>query len=131
MLQHAFDLKLALASGIGLLAAVTDAAVDPHGWEDLSLKVILMGAVIYIGRLYLAQQAEMREARADHKAELKETWAAHNAEIKIREELLHAALTKNTDKLTEVAALTKEQTDWLRMFSRRVTEERISKPTLP
>lgn len=124
MIHHALDLKVAIAGGVALIAAVGDVNVDPRGWEDVSLKVLLILALIFIGRLYLAQ---MRE----HKAEMKEAWAMHKKESNEREERHNRHLAANTECLTALVVGSREQTDFFRTVTRGLVEERIKKPTLP
>jgi hypothetical protein len=123
---HSFDhLKLALAAFVGLVAAVTDAAGDMHGWEDVSLKALLIAALVFIGRLLLQQQRE-------HKIEMREAWEAHKKDSADREERNHHAIANNTQCLAELASLTREQTDYFKAVTRNVVDEKFkSKPQLP
>jgi len=132
MLQHAFDLRLGLASSVGLIAAVTDVAADPRGWEDLSLKAILIAAVIFIGRLFLQQQQQQREQAREHKAELEKTWDAHKQDAEKREVKYCTALDANSKCLTELVILTREQTDYFKAVTRDVVNEKLKgRPQLP
>lgn len=125
MLQHAFDLKFVLASSVGLIAAVTDVVADVHGWEDVSLKAILIAAVIFIGRLFLQQQRE-------HKAELEKTWDAHKQDTEKREAKYCTALDANTKCLTDLVGLTRDQTDYFKAVTRDVVNEKLKgRPQLP
>lgn len=132
MLQHAFELKLGLASSVGLIAAVTDVATDVHGWEDLSLKGILIAAVIFIGRLFLQQQQQQRDQQREHKAEIEKTWDAHKQDAEKREVKYCTALDANSKCLTELVVLTREQTDYFKAVTRDVVNEKLKgRPQLP
>lgn len=132
MLQHAFDLKFVLASSVGLIAAVTDVAADVHGWEDVSLKAILIAAVIFIGRLFLQQQQQQREQAREHKEELEKTWEAHKQDAEKREVKYCTALDANSKCLTELVVLTREQTDYFKAVTRDVVNEKLKgRPQLP
>jgi hypothetical protein len=136
MLDSIDHLKLAAASAVGLAAAGVDVVMDAHGWEDVSLKVMLTLALLFIGRLLLQQQKE-------HKEELEKVWEAHKHEAINREELhkhdtlnreerYQRALDENSAKLGELVDLTREQTDYFKAVTRNVVDERLKgKPQLP
>jgi hypothetical protein len=101
---HATEIKLTLAASLGLSAWLADASgeLNVKGWEEIGLKGILLFAVYYIGRLFLAAQKE-------HKAEMAETWKAHKEETGKREEKMCAALEKHSVSLERIADLNEEQ----------------------
>jgi hypothetical protein len=115
MLQHALDLKLAVASFVAVAAAVTDATAQPQGWEDVTLKGILIAALIFVGRLYLNQAKE-------HKDEIKQTWAAHKTEAEKREEKVVACMTKQNETLGKLC----EQTEHYRSFVKAAVDAKIN-----
>jgi hypothetical protein len=119
MLQHALDLKLAVASFVAVAAAVTDATAQPQGWEDVTLKGILIAALIFVGRLYLNQAKE-------HKDEIKQTWAAHKTEAEKREEKVVACMTKQNETLGKLCELTEEQTEHYRSFVKAAVDAKIN-----
>jgi len=125
---HATEIKLTLAALVGFAAWLADASeqLNITGWEEASLKVLLIGAVICIGKLFL-------EAQKTHKAEIQATWEAHKKDIEIREAKLQQCIGDNTKCLTELSALTKEQTDYFKAVTRTVVNEKLNggKPTLP
>lgn len=119
MLHHAFDLKLAVGTGIAILAAATDATVPLNQWEDIGLKSILIGSLVFIGRLYLAQARE-------HKAEIKETWATHKSEAERREEKVVACMTAQSATLGKLCELTEEQTAHYRSFVKAAVDAKLA-----
>lgn len=118
MIHHALDLKLAIASAIALGAAVTDATANPQGWEDISLKALLIGALVFVVRLLLKQQS-------DHKTEIKETWAAYKEEAVKREEKVVACMTAQSEKLGKLCELTEEQTEHYRTFVKAAVDAKL------
>ena len=131
---HSVDhLKLALASVVGLVAALTDVAADVHGWEDVSLKVLLILALIFIGRLFLQQQQDHKADVKDHKGEVEKIWAAHKEDAEKREIKYLAAIEANKQCLQQLVALTEEQTIYFKTVTRTVVDEKLNnkKPQLP
>lgn len=125
MLHHALDFKLAAATLVALAAAVTDAAAPVQGWEDVTLKGILIAALIFIGRLYLNQAKE-------HKDEIKQTWAEHKAEAEKREEKFLGCMTTQNSTLQKLCELTEEQTDHYRNFVKAAVDAKINgRPSPP
>lgn len=127
------DFKLAIAGGTGLLAILAQSMDDLKPWEEVSLKAVLMGALIFGGKLFLQQQRE-------HKKEIAETWAQHKKEIAqhkeesvVREQKVVGALEANTRELSGLRAVTEEQTTYFKTVTRNLVEERLkgTKPTLP
>lgn len=119
MLHHALDLKLAAASAVALFAAVTDATANPEGWEDISLKALLIGALVFVVRLLLKQQT-------DHKAEIRETWQAHKAEAEQREQKVVACMTTQNETLCKLCELTEEQTEHYRTFVKAAVDAKLN-----
>lgn len=120
MLHHALDLKLLAAAGIALVALVTDSAAKDAmtPWEDIGLKGLLIGTLIFVVRLLLKQQAE-------HKSEMRETWKMHKAETEQREAKVVSCLTAQTDKLTKLCDLTEEQTEHYRSFVKAAIDAKM------
>ena len=118
MLHHALDIKLAAASAVALGAAVTDTVASPTGWEDISLKALLIGALVFVVRLLLKQQQ-------DHKAEIRETWQTHKAEAEQRETKVVACMTTQTETLGKLCELTEEQTDHYRAFVKAAVDAKL------
>ena len=120
MLHHALDLKLLAASGIALIALVTDSAarnaISP--WEDIGLKGLLIGSLVFVVRLLLKQQT-------DHKSEMRETWKAHKEETEHREVKVVSCLTAQTEKLTKLCELTEEQTEHYRTFVKAAIDAKM------
>ncbi len=131
----AFEIKLMLASALGLSAILADISGDYKGWEDLSMKVVLLIAVVFIGKLYLQQgiehKQELAKIWADHKKEMAETWAEHKKDVETREEKMNDALRGNREDMAVLIGLTKEQTDHYKSVTRKLIEDRIAKPNLP
>jgi hypothetical protein len=125
---HLTEIKLTLAAMVGITAWLADTSqeLDIKGWEELGLKAILLFAVIFIGRLFL-------DAKREHKAEIQATWDAHKKDVEIREAKLQQCIGDNTKCLTELTALTKEQTEYFKAVTRNVVNEKLNggKPTLP
>jgi hypothetical protein len=125
---HLLEIKLTLAAIVGLAAGIADATktLDANGWEELGLKGLLLFAVYYIGRLFL-------DANKAHKAEMQSTWEAHKAEAATRESKLVNAIEANSKGLSELTALTKEQTDYFKTVTRNIVDEKLKafKPQLP
>lgn len=127
----AFEIKLAIASALGLGTFLADISGDYKGWEDLSLKVLLLIALVYIGRLYLQQQKDHKSEVADYRREIVDTWAAHKRDVEEREDKMNAALLAAREDMAILIGLTKEQTDHYKSVTRKLIEDRIAKPTLP
>jgi hypothetical protein len=120
--QHAtFELKLALASVVGGIALLADMANEFRGWEDVGLKGILIAAVIFIGRLYLKQQA-------DHKQERKEDWDAHKKDREAAENAYRQVMEANSSLLKEIKAATEEQTVYFKTVTRNLVEQHLKGP---
>jgi hypothetical protein len=119
MLHHALDIKLALASAVALAAAVTDATTQPQGWEDISLKALLIGALVFVVRLLLKQQT-------DHKSEIRETWKQHKEEAQTREEKVIACISAQTETLDKLRELTEEQTEHYRTFVKAAVDAKLN-----
>lgn len=112
-------MSAALVAASSLLAQIS---TDLRGIEDLGVKAIFGGALIWCVRLLLAQQAE-------HKKEVRDIWQAHKAEYSVT--LANATLTTeaNTKALNDLTAITKEQTDYFKTVTRSIVDEKIrSKP---
>ena len=117
---HLTEIKLTAAALLGVGAWLADASADfdVKGWEEMSLKVILLFAVFYIGRLFLQSQKE-------HKAEMAQTWAAHKEETSKREEKMCAALDKHSVSLERIADLNEEQLLHFRSFVKGAVDEKM------
>lgn len=136
MLQHTLDIKLLGAAIVAIVAAAGEAVSEAKSWEDLTFKAALGIALIFVTHRLLTEQAE-------RKAERESTWAAHKAEMKAmleahqktsdeREDRAHAALAANTEKLGEIAGLTKEQTDYFKTVTRNIIDDRLkTRPQFP
>lgn len=127
MLSHlAIELKLTLTALIGFAAWFADTSPDIKGWEESTLKGLLILAVISIGKLFL-------DAQKNHKAEIQATWEAHKKDVEIREAKLHQCIGDNTKCLAELTSLTKEQTEYFKAVTRNVVNEKLTggKPMLP
>jgi hypothetical protein len=127
MLSHlAIELKLTLTALIGFAAWFADTSPDIKGWEESTLKGLLILAVISIGKLFL-------DAQKNHKAEIQATWEAHKKDVEIREAKLHQCIGDNTKCLAELTSLTKEQTEYFKAVTRNVVNEKLTggKPLLP
>ena len=134
---HLTEIKLTLAALVGFGAWLADTNPSVTGWEEASLKVLLILAVICIGKLFLEAQkthrAEMEKVWESHKAEIAATKEAHKQASEIRESRLVTCLDDNTECLRELTSLTKEQTDYFKAVTRTVVSEKLNagKPTLP
>jgi hypothetical protein len=127
MLSHlAIEFKLTLTALIGFAAWLADTSPDIKGWEESTLKGLLILAVISIGKLFL-------DAQKNHKAEIQATWEAHKKDVEIREAKLHQCIGDNTKCLAELTSLTKEQTEYFKAVTRNVVNEKLTggKPMLP
>jgi hypothetical protein len=127
MLSHlAIEFKLTLTALIGFAAWLADTSPDIKGWEESTLKGLLILAVISIGKLFL-------DAQKNHKAEIQATWEAHKKDVEIREAKLHQCIGDNTKCLAELTSLTKEQTEYFKAVTRNVVNEKLTggKPLLP
>lgn len=139
LLDHVTEIKLTIAALVVFAAWLADASeqINVKGWEEAGLKGLLILAVIFIGKLFL-------EAQKNHKAEIEKVWESHKAEItatkeahkqaaELREARLVTCLGENTKCLTELTALTKDQTDYFKAVTRNVINEKLNggKPTLP
>ena len=126
LLSHSTELKLTVAGSMGFAAWLADTSPDIKGWEESTLKGLLILAVISIGKLFL-------DAQKNHKAEIQATWEAHKKDVEIREAKLHQCIGDNTKCLSELTSLTKEQTEYFKAVTRSVVNEKLTggKPMLP
>jgi hypothetical protein len=121
---HITEIKMTLAALLGATAWLADASDDLSiaGWEEASLKGILLFAVFYIGRLFL-------QAQKDHKAEMTLVWQSHKEESTKREERMCAALDKHSVSLERIADLNEEQLLHFRSFVKGAVDAQMR--TLP
>lgn len=137
--NHVTEIKLTIAALVGYAAWLADASeqLNVQGWEEAGLKGLLILAVIFIGKLFLEAQrthkAEIEKVWENHKAEIAATKEAHKQAAELRESRLVTCLSENTKCLTELTALTKDQTDYFKAVTRNVVNEKLNggKPTLP
>lgn len=123
--EHLLEIKIALAASLGFFALIAEAATELKGWEDLSLKALLIGAVIYLIRT----QAQDRK---EHKAELHEAWTQQKKESDEREAKSTEVMIANTKALAELTKITEEQTTYFKTVTRTIVDERLkSKVPLP
>lgn len=123
--HHLFELKIMFAATIGFFAVIAEAAAELKGWEDLSLKVLLIGAVIYLIRT-------QSQERKEHKAELHEAWDLHKKESDEREAKTTDVMAANTKALSELTKITEEQTTYFKTVTRTIVDERLkTKSNLP
>ena len=115
-----FEIKLAIAGLTGGVALIADIASETKGLEDLGLKAILIAALIYIGRLYLTQQRE-------HKQEMRDLISVHQSDSDEREHKVTTVMQAMISGLGELTALTREQTEYFRAFTKRIVEEGFNK----
>jgi hypothetical protein len=105
--------KAMLASGVASFAMLADIASEAKGWEDVSLKVLLLVAVVFLVRLLLRQQTE------------------HKVESAAREQRMLEALNRTADGMEALTALTQEQTDYFKSVVKSVVSERLQGPIPP
>lgn len=123
--EHLLELKIAFVATIGFFAVITEAVTELQGWEEASLKVLLVAAVIYLVR----SQAQDRK---EHKAELHEAWDLHKKESDEREAKTTDAMIANTRALADLTKITEEQTNYFKTVTRTIVDERLkTKATLP
>ncbi|RBP37024.1 hypothetical protein DES53_115165 [Roseimicrobium gellanilyticum] len=102
--------KAMLASGVATVAMLGDIASDAKSWEDVSLKVLLLIAVVFLVRLLLRQQAE------------------HKAESAAREQRMLETLNRTAEGMEALTALIQEQTDYFKSVVKSVVSERLQTP---
>ena len=123
--EQLFELKIAFVALIGSLAVIAETATELKGWEDTSLKVLLIGAVIYLVR-------SQSQDRKEHKAELHEAWDLHKKESDEREAKTTDVMIANTKALAELTKITEEQTTYFKTVTRTIIDERLkTKVPLP
>lgn len=117
---YILEIKLTIVGLIGLGAFIADTsdALGARSLEDMSLKVICLLAVIFIGRLFLQSQKE-------HKAEMTETWRIHKEEADKREDKMVAALEKHSVSLERIADLNEEQLLHFRSFVKGAVDDKM------
>lgn len=118
MIHHALDLKLAVAGVLAVGAIVTEGVTEVRGWEDVSLKALLIAALVFVVRLLLKQQTE-------HKSEIRETWRLHKEEAEQREAKVVACMTAQSCKLEKLCELTEEQTEHYRSFVKAAVDAKL------
>jgi hypothetical protein len=99
--------KAMMASGVAAFAMVGDIAAEAKGWEDVSLKVLLLIAVVFLVRLLLKQQAE------------------YKAETVAREQRMLEALNRTVEGMEALTGLIQEQTDYFKSVVKHVVSERL------
>lgn len=102
--------KAMIASGVAAFAMVADIASEAKGWEDVSLKVLLLVSVVFLVRLLLRQQAE------------------HKAESAAREQRMLEALNRTAEGMEALTVLIQEQTDYFKSVVKSVVSERLQAP---
>ena len=107
-------------ASIAILAVADAATTSP--WEDWSLKGLLLGAVIFVVRLLLLEQAKREKAEQDHKSEIKELMSTHA-------KTLETALESNTDSNDRVTAAMDESLKFYRDMTKAAVEERFARRT--
>jgi hypothetical protein len=106
--------KAMVASSVAAFTMLADFATEAKGWEDVSLKVLLLGAVVFLVRHVLKQQAE------------------HKADSAAREQRMLEAINRAAEGMEKLTDLTKEQTDYYKAVTRNIVAERLKvNPTLP
>ena len=104
--------KAMVASGVASFAMLADIASEAKGWEDVSLKVLLLVAVVFLVRLLLRQQTE------------------HKLESAAREQRMLDALNRTADGMEALTTLTQEQTDYFKSVVKSVVSERLQGPPI-
>jgi hypothetical protein len=99
--------KAMIASCVAASAMLADIASETKGWEDVSLKVLLLVAVVFLVRLLLKQQEE------------------HKTESAAREQRMLDALNRTADGMEALTTLTQEQTDYFKSVVKSVVSERL------
>lgn len=102
--------KAMMASGVAAFAMLADIASDAKNWEDVSLKVLLLIAVVFLVRLLLKQQAE------------------HKTESAAREQRMLETLNRTAEGMEALTALIQEQTDYFKSVVKNVVSERLQAP---
>lgn len=123
LLSYSSELKIISAAFVAVSSLFAQISTDLRGIEDLGVKAIFGGALIWCVRLLLAQQAE-------HKKEVRDIWIEHKRESDERESRSAERTDANTKALNELTLITKEQTDYFKTVTRTIVEDRINaKPT--
>ena len=103
--------KAMMASAVAAGAMVGDIAAEAKGWEDVSLKVLLLIAVVFLVRLLLKQQAE------------------YKTETVAREQRMLEALNRTAEGMEALTGLIQEQTDYFKSVVKHVVNERLQSPS--
>jgi len=110
--------KIIGAMVIGIGACIADIAMDAKGFEDWTLKGILIASIVFVVRILLKQQAE-------HKAEMKVAWDEHKREFKDLQEKTIAALERGADSTDTLVKLTAEQTQYYQTVAKVAVDDRM------
>ena len=102
--------KAMMASAVAGFAMLADITREAKGWEDVSLKVLLLIAVVFLVRLLLKQQEE------------------HKVESAAREQRMLEALNRTAEGMEALTALIQEQTDYFKSVVKSVVSERLQAP---
>lgn len=118
--------KLFVSCLVAVGCVLADAGTTPGSYEDMTLKTILVIALVFVVRLLLKQQEE-------HKAERAKDAETHLTAATAREEKMLTAMQRQSDAMERVAELTQEQTDYFKTVTRGLVDERLAskKPNLP
>lgn len=108
--HHWQSATASLIAGGALLADVIN---DAKGWEDVSLKVLLLLAVVFLVGVVIKQQQKYDKANAD------------------REQKVLDALNRTADSVDELKNITQQQTSFFETVVKDVVAERLKGPVRP
>lgn len=100
--------KLALASAVAASVSVADAATDLRGWEDLTLKGVLVAVVLYLVREIARLRTESQERNTE------------------REKELCKLVQDNTDAMRGMLAAVQRQTEYFDQIARKALDENLN-----
>jgi hypothetical protein len=113
-----FQTKLLGATVIGGGAFLADLMSDTKGWDEMTLKVVLGVALIYISRLFLQSQK-------DHKQEMQVMQNNHKLESRQREDSMRESVDRQASCLERLVDLTQEQVDHFRTFVKTAVDDKM------
>lgn len=134
-IDHIFNMKFVGTGVLALATVLADSLTEAKSWEDLSLKVLLLILVLYLGKTLQDERKESKNDIASLRAEHGVTMEKHMESMGQLVTQNTKAIGDNTKALTEVTTATNEQNLYFKTIARNAVDQRLNnqspKPNLP